>query len=335
VTTFRKMAVPALLALAAEGCHARPRTERIDMSSAPPGPARFPVGKYTTCAQGEHNPDGNIFLNTAGFESAAVLTLTQDGTNVTATYIDQNGLSQALSFAIATPTSATLAEPGRVSAGFSSLCVQGLRKEMASPAALNATAGMMTYDAGMVFITLTGSLSSSAADCGSLRQPDATFWLVCEEREGGSLPVGAEQPTPVSQLPLGDYSCSSQVESYAEFNGIENVAARGALGTLELAHDGTKLNASYAGDPNIDGTLRLRPTTSTTARAETGQVLLMPCTIPLPGAASLPPQRLSVAAGSLSLVGSKLFVSFAGTLESSCADARVAGTLICSKNPLP
>src|SRR5262249_8887270 len=104
--------------------------------------------------------------------------------------------------------------------------------------------------------------------------------------------------------------------------------------TLTLAQDGAKVSAAYAGDAYIGGTLRFGLTTSTTAGVETGQTLQTRCTIPM-GRAIPPPtlQPLPVAAGSLTLVGSKLFVSFTGTMGSACADAQVAGTLICSKQP--
>jgi hypothetical protein len=325
--------LPILLAIWVAGCQARTFTEPAARPSRDLAAARFPSGTYTICARGEHNPDGNIFLNTAGFESGAVLTLSQSGAVVKATYVDQNGLSQSLNFTTLTATSAALARPAQVSAGLSGLCVKRPRSAAPYPATMNATAGAMTYNSGTVFVALTGDLVSEAGECGRLTQPDAAFWLLCGERVGGPLRAGDAALAPATRLPE-TYSCRSQVESSAQFNGIRNVAGGGGTGTLTLAQNGAKVSASYAGDAYLGGTLRFGLTTSTTAGAESGQTLRTPCTIPRERAIPpLTPQPLPVAAGSLSLVGSKLFVSFTGTMGSSCADAQVAGALICSKQP--
>ena len=325
---------PILLALWVAGCQAQTLTEPAARPSRGLEDARFPSGTYTTCAQGVHNPDGNIFLNTAGFESGAVLTLSQSGAAVKATYVDQNRLSQSLNFTTLTATSAVLAQPAQMSAGLSGLCVKRPRSSAPYPATMNATAGAMTYNSGAVFVTLTGGLVSEAGECGRLTQPDAAFWLLCGDRAGGPLRAGDAAPAPATRLPAGTYSCRSQVESSAQFNGIRNVAGGGGTGTLTLAQDGAKVSAAYGGDAYLGGTLRFGLTTSTTAGAETGQTLQTPCTIPMGRAIPPPtPQPLPVAAGSLTFVGSKLFISFTGTMGSACADAQVAGTLICSKQP--
>lgn len=323
-----------LLVLWVAGCEARTFSEPAGRPARGLEAPRFPSGTFTTCARGQHNPDGNIFLNSAGFEPGAALTLSQSGAAVKATYVDLNGLSQSLTFTTLTATSAALAQPAQVSAGLSALCVKRPGSSSPYPASMNATAGAMTYNAGTVFVALTGGLVSEAGECGRLTQPDAALWLLCGERAGGPFRADEAAPPPATRLPAGTYSCRSQVESSAQVNGIRNVAGGGGTGTLRLAQDGAKVSIAYAGDTYLRGALRFGVTTSTTAAAETGQTLQTPCTIPM-GKASAPPtpQPLSVAAGSLTLVGSKLFVSFTGTMGSSCADAQVAGTLICSKQP--
>jgi len=70
------------------------------------------------------------------------------------------------------------------------------------------------------------------------------------------------------------------------------------------------------------------------ASAAASQTLAVPCAVPIGAASGLPsPAALPVAAGSLTVVGSTLFLSFAGTMDasSSCSGAQVAGTLICAK----
>src|SRR5689334_20841664 len=121
---MKPRSLPILLALCVAGCRPQTLADQASRPSRGLEAAPFPGGTYTTCARGVHNPDGNIFLNTAGFESGAVLTLSQSGAAVKATYVDQNGLSQSLNFTALTATSAALAQPAQVSAGISGMCVK-------------------------------------------------------------------------------------------------------------------------------------------------------------------------------------------------------------------
>jgi hypothetical protein len=119
--------------------------------------------------------------------------------------------------------------------------------------------------------------------------------------------------------------------TYAQLNGIMNFGSSGATGTLTLAQDGAKVSAAYTGDSWVGGTLRFGLRTPTTAGAEAGQTLQARCPIPTEtGIPSLTPQPLTVTAGSLTLLGSRLFVSLTGTMDTSCADAQMAATLICT-----
>ena len=89
--------------------------------------ATIPVGTYTSCAQGTNNPSGNLFPRTAGFQDGARLVVTGSGATVTSTYVDQNGVTQALQFASAGrwvggdrangPGDSRLQEPLRVGGG--------------------------------------------------------------------------------------------------------------------------------------------------------------------------------------------------------------------------
>jgi len=135
----------------------------------------FPIGIYTNCARGTRSSDGNLFLGAAGFESGAVLTLAQSGTTVNATYFDQNGVTQSFSFAATTSTSATFAEAGDVIHGFTSPCVLGPGNQQFYTATMTAGAGAMTYNAGTVFIALTGNLESDAGECGTRSAPGGSF----------------------------------------------------------------------------------------------------------------------------------------------------------------
>jgi hypothetical protein len=318
----------ALLALGGTGC--QPRVV-LPEGRVLPGTASFPIGTYTNCAQGAGS--GGAFLNAAGFESGAALTLAQSGDTVTATYVDQNGATQTVSFSMTTGTSATLSPAGQVLPGFTGLCVKGPRDETPYPASMTTRAGALIYNAGMVFITLTGGLQSDAGPCGTLSAPEATFWVTCEDRQGGALPSTAKGSAPGTPLAAGAYACTSQVEAFARVDGVNQFAGGGGTGTLTLAQDGAQVSAAYAGDAHLAGALSLGVTTAETASADAGQTMTAPCMVPIPAApGTQTPEPLSVAAGGLAINESTLFLSFAGTMaaSSSCPGAQVAGNVICS-----
>jgi hypothetical protein len=292
--------------------------------------AGFPIGTYTSCAQGAHNPSGNKFLRAAGFQDGARLTLAQSGNTVTSTYVDQNGLTQSLSFSTTTDTLATIARKGQVIPGFKSLCVLGPGSGAGYPASMTVGAGALAYDAGMVFLTLTGDLRSDAGACGALSQSGASFWVGCENRQGGAVPSLDAGPTPVAKLLAKKHSCRTQIETLDHIDGRNQYVAGGATGTLTLTQDGAKVTAQYNGDTSLAGTLHLKAKTSTTASAEAGQTLMAPCMAPgRPRTA----ETLPIAAGSLTMIDSTLFLSFAGAMadSSSCPGAQVAGSVICAK----
>jgi hypothetical protein len=293
--------------------------------------ADFPIGTYTSCAQGADNPSGNKFLRVEGFQDGARLTLAQSGTTVTSTYVDQNGLTQSLSFSTTTDTLATIAQKGQVIPGLTSYCVLGRGRGAGYPASMTVTAGALAYDAGMVFLTLTGDLRSDAGACGALSQSKASFWVACENRQGGAVPAVDAGPAPVAKLLAGRHSCRTQIETLDHVNDRTEYVTGGATGTLTLTEDGAKVIAQYSGDTSLAGTLRFKAKTSTTATAEAGQTLTVPCMGT--GRPSRTAEMLPIAAGSLTMIDSTLFLSFAGAMadSSSCPGAQVAGSVICSK----
>jgi hypothetical protein len=303
---------------------------RPDQGSA----ASFLTGTYTSCAQGVQNPSGNVFLNGTGFQDGARLTLAQSGSTVMSTYVDQNGVTQSLRFSAVTRTLATIGREGQSILGLRSLCVQGPGRMAGYPASMSVNAGALTYDAGMVFLTLTGDLRSDAGACGAVSQPQASYWLACEDRQGGAAAAGDAGSAPAAPQPGGEYRCSTQVATLGHNNGRTEYGADGATGTLTLTEDGAKVTAQYSGDTSLAGTLRFTAATSTTARAEAGQNLMAPC--PISGGSPRPsqtPEPVPIVAGSLTLIDSTLFLSFAGTMadRSPCPGVHVAGSVICSK----
>lgn len=206
-------------------------------------------------------------------------------------------------------------------------------RERGYPAEMSVTAGALTHDADVVFLTLTGDLRSDAGACGA-RSQMASFWIVCEDQQGEAVRTASERPASVASLPAGPYSCSSQVETFYQVNGLNQHVTGGATGTLTLMENGAKVTTRYNSDTSLAGTLHFTATTSTTASAEAGQSLMAPCMISKEtGRPSRTPEPVSIAAGSLSMIDSTLFLSFAGAMSqsSSCPGAQVAGSLICPK----
>ena len=248
--------------------------------------------------------------------------------------IGQNELTQQLRLSTKTDTLATIYEKGQVIPGFTSLCAVGPGKQAGAPVRLTVTASALSYNAGMVFLNLTGVLGSDSRACGTLLQSRASFWVSCTNSLGDSVRSVYARPVPFARLPVGRYSCSTQVETVSHINGVNQYAAGGATGGLTLTQDGAKVTAQYGGDTSFSGTLRLAATTSMTARAEPGQTLMAPYMDAMrAGGPSRTPERVRVSAGSLTLIDSTLFISFAATMadNSSCPGAQIAGTVICAK----
>ena len=293
--------------------------------------ADFPVGSYTSCAQGAQNPSGGQFLRVSGFENGARLTVAQNGAAVSTMYVDETGATQSLNFSATTDTLATIAQKGQVIPGFKSLCVMGPGRWKGYPAAMTVTAGALAYEAGMVFLTVTGGLRADAGACGALSQPAASFWVVCENRHGGAVKTVDPRPAPGAKVPTRRHSCDTEIDTLDHFDGRDLYAVGGATGTLQLTQDGAKVTAQYSGDKSVAGTLHFHAQTSTTAGIVGGQTLLAPCMgVGRPaGTAGV----LRLAAGSLTMIDSTLFLSFAGAMadDSSCPGAQVAGSIICSQ----
>src|SRR5690348_2181208 len=105
-----------LLTLCVAGCQPRTRTQPATTASTGQDAAAIPSGTYTSCARGQSSASGSSFLNIAGFETGATLTVSQAGGAVTTRYADPNGPSHSLTFTRVTATSSTLAEPVQLDA---------------------------------------------------------------------------------------------------------------------------------------------------------------------------------------------------------------------------
>jgi hypothetical protein len=294
---------------------------------------RFPIGHYLHCAQGLRNEDNNHFPNVSGFRPGRVLTLTQSEQTVVAKFVDSHDTAQSLQFTTSTQVTATLARPGDVISGFSSMCVTGLGLQTGYPAAMSVSSGILTSSAGMVFVTLKGRLQSDSGSCGMLTQPDASSWSICRDRESDLQPPAAEPPS-IAEAPVGDYECALQLDTHRTLGGKNYYFATGGSGPLEVTRDSLNVSALYAGDTTLSGTLSLDPKTSMVAVVKSGQTLTTSC-VGLTGEpeSSDTPEEVPIEAGSLAMVDSTLFLSIAGDTSeaSSCPGVRVAASLMCRK----
>lgn len=329
--TFVLAAVAALLVT---GCGGRteigaPRS----LATSDAGALAFPAGTYTSCALGVVHDDakGSAFLVPGGFEPGASLTLAQSGDTVSATYAGTGGEKRSLRFAVTTSTTATLAPAPQATAGFgSAICAfgVGVSNEKFYPTDLHAGGGALTYESGTVFVSVKGALESST-DCGE-QSSTAGVWLVCGDGPRPAIDAGI--PPSVAQVHAGDYACSAQLATHATVGGKNLYVSGGGAATLVLAQEGAAVVTTGAGgDAAIAGALHWTLTTPTTASADVGQSLMVPCA--LTGLANGPPEALEISAGSLAVVDSTVFVSFAGTMgaSTSCPGARKVAGLVCTK----
>jgi hypothetical protein len=169
-------------------------------------------------------------------------------------------------------------------------------------------------------------------------------WFACQVGDGGTAPehqVDAAPPVPPPPFPVGPYSCGSTLDqTYRTDGGSDNsVAGSGPpfadAAVLTLAQSGAIVTADYSGDSWLRGSLHFSVATSTAATAGPGQTLATPCQVPFSIYGPPPPmglEPLSVEAASLTMDGTTLFLSFAGTMMGpTCAGAEAAGSLVCTK----
>jgi hypothetical protein len=295
----------------------------------------FPVGTFTHCAEGSYTKDG-AFLNVVGFEDGAELVLSESGPSVHAKYVDQNGLTSSFDFTVTTNTSAALASPGQTVDGFTGLCVHGVgfSNEEPVPAAMSVTAGSLTYQAGTVFLSVSGPVEGGTSDCPPLSTPGA-FWLVCD---GGPAPdVDEGAPAALSPLAAGSYDCTTELATYYESGGINQYVTSGGYGgTLSVTSTSSQVTAVFGGDKFIQGTLHFGATTAETANGALAQSLTTACEVPIGIGLPPPPETpetLPVKAASLMLGDSTLVVSYAGSMDASspCPGAQKAGSFVCTK----
>jgi hypothetical protein len=155
--------------------------------------------------------------------------------------------------------------------------------------------------------------------------------LACGSSASSSQPDAASP-----SFPTGIYSCESSLSIAGTYQGMHWTAVGGGNGTLAVTQAGSVVTAAYTGDSFVSGTMTFTVTSPgsaepTTTADETMNVL---CLIPGDG----PMQSTSIAAGTLTMDGTTLFLSFSGTMQpgteaSACDGLTVPGTLTCAARP--
>ena len=279
--------------------------------------APFPVGAYARCAFGTV-ADGP-FLIPSGLDEGAKLTVTGSGPSRVATYVDGSGKSRSWTFTTTTSASASLAPSPQTAPGFgSAICVYGVgvSNEKFFPTELHATSGALTYESGVMFVSLAGDLGSHT-DCGDVDAP-AAAWITCAD---GPAP-DATAPASSAPFALGEYACTSQVGT----KRTNEYVTSGGAGTLTLGQAGSVVTAQYAGDAEMSGALDFTMNAGGAGLAVPGQTVAARCD-PDSATAELP-----VAAASLTVVGHTIFLSFAGTTSDGgpCPGAQKMAALVCA-----
>jgi hypothetical protein len=299
-----------------------------------PGAQSFRVGTFDTCAQGFQGPDGNVFLNTSGIVAGAVLTVTQEGSTVTASYVGQNGVESSFAFTPTTDTSAVLASTGAMMSGFAGTCVQGPGDTGVFPATVTATAGSLDYASETIFLSLTGTIAGGASTpCGTASAP-ATVWVICGGSGGG--PPATPDPRPATDLLAGTFTCVSQIATFESVNETgEFVAGSGTSGTLTVTESGTRAKAVYSGDPSLSGTLDFTVSSPSTADADPLQPMLASCMVPVSVGGPPPPEMpapFGVDAAAMLMTGdTTLFLMLGGGMGPPCSGALKMGSLVCTR----
>lgn len=178
-------------------------------------------------------------------------------------------------------------------------------------------------------MVLLGAMAG-VAGCGS----DAGGGSGAVPDGGGSSSTGEPDAPPV--FPTGVYSCSSSLSASGSFQGTNFESVGGGNGTLTLTQSAWTVDAAYAGDTFVQGSLRFTVTTDASAvPAAPGQTVTIDCFVPF-GSGPATELPLTVASGALTMDGSTIFLSFSGKAEpaatgpSACDGLAIPVTLTCT-----
>jgi hypothetical protein len=292
-------------------------------------------GTFTSCAW-EMVGGSGVYPGSTAIAQQGAFTVTQTGSTLAVTYVDEYSSNVALTFDQTTGTSAVLAAGGATLGGpYDGICVFGPGDTDLFPAQFTASAGTLDTTSGAVFLTVEGTIAPTGTPPCSAEPAPASLWIVCGEGEGWA-PAPPSSGAPAPPIPAGTYTCGSEIGTYDVANGYTLNASGSGSGTLEITQTGATTTATYTGNDGTSGTLDFTAASSTAAYAAPGQTLSTPCNAPYfpngpPPSDTETPVPLPVTAGVATIDGTTLFLMFSGTMTSSiCPGALKRGALVCS-----
>jgi hypothetical protein len=319
--------VPLLLVPAVVRCGA---VEPADTSTGP----GFQLGAYDNCATTTFLkvPGGGGQLGLVGSVS-----LTQSGSELTVSYgADSGVLDASLKFDQTSAISAAL-HPGQQMAGIAVPCAP--LENAPSVAVLQS--GSLTFNAGTLFLSVEGADLGFDAGNGC-SNPGGTASVVITCRDHAGTPAAAPAPSNAAALAsdfVGTYTCaSSEINSkLGDAGGYESVSSTSpwmATGKLTVTESVGVLTAVYADDMFVAGTMQFVPTTRNAAGpASTNGAMQVYCYDPVGGSPNAPLETLPVTSSTLTIDGSSVVLSFAGTMAAGgqCVGAETFVSLLCAK----
>ncbi len=282
------------------------------------GQAGFPVGTYDNCAF-------DTFLQAGGggdVGQGGTLVVRQTGSTLTVGYGGDGGyLDASFEFTPTSPNSATLVAGQRLDG-----VEVGCAPLESAPTVTQLSSGSLTYDNGTLFFSVIGTAEPLDAGGGCTNPGGPVgFVVTCggdTVPDGGAGLADAGAGGSASGF-VGVYTCASDENQYQP-GSLE--ANNGGTGILTVTQTGGLLTAAYANDTALSGSLTFEATTDNAAlQATSNETLQFACF--RSGGGTVSPTALAVRSSTLTLDGTSLVLSFAGT---SCNGDQLTGSLLCA-----
>jgi hypothetical protein len=281
------------------------------------GQAGFPVGTYDNCAF-------DTFLQAGGggdVGQGGAIVVHQTGPTLTVGYGGDGGyLDASFEFTPTSPNSATLVAGQRLDG-----VEVGCAPLESAPAITQLSSGSLTFDNGTLFFSVIGTAEPLDAGRGCTNPGGSVgFVVTCG---GDTVPDGgaglADSAGSASGF-VGVYTCASDENQYQP-GSLE--ANNSGSGILTVTKTGGLLTAAYANDTALSGSLKFEATTDNAAlQAASNETLQFACFGSGGGQTVWTATALTVQSSTLTLDGTSVVLSFAGT---SCNGEQVTGSLLC------
>jgi hypothetical protein len=249
-----------------------------------------------------------------------IITLGRSGSALGVGYGGDGGLLDASLQFTQTSDSTAILPSGQQLSGVGVVCAP---LEVA-PAVVDLASGSLTYDNGTLFLSVRGTAEAfdTGGGCANPGGPVALVVTCGNYATSGAGLAEADASTVLGSEFVGVYACVSNVNQSGP--GLQGLV--GGLGTLAITESGNLLTTAYTGDYAAKGSLAFAATTSNTAvPAAANESMQVECSTADPP--SNPLGAMSVAASTLTLDGTSVVLSFAGT---GCSGAQLSVSLLCA-----